>query len=164
MPRVSAAFESIARDEWQPAFRAGWRCLKGITTSLGGAADTTRDSIGSASSPSAAWGILGVHAVSAIELKTQEHPMRRLNTTRATWLGAAAAALLATTAGSAVADNAAPTTATQPAQQQTGVTTPAPQPAVTTSVPASSPTAVPTRIWIKRAERGTNTHARGQSH
>jgi hypothetical protein len=88
--------------------------------------------------------------------------MNRLNTTRATWLAATAAGLLALSTGSALADNTAPTTTTQPVQQQTGVTAPAPQPTVTTSVPASKPTNAPT-VPYKRAERGTNTHSRGMS-
>jgi hypothetical protein len=84
--------------------------------------------------------------------------MNRLNTTRAALLGA----LLSATAGSALADNTAPATTTQPSQQQTGVTAPAPQPTVTTNVPASAPKAKPSNPY-KRAERGTNTHPRGQT-
>jgi len=97
--------------------------------------------------------------------------MKYHHTARATLFGATAAALLAATTGMAAADNAAPTTpaptsTTQPSQQQTGVTEPAQQPGATISTPASATTtkSLPSRTWMKRAERGTNTHGRGQSH
>jgi hypothetical protein len=102
-------------------------------------------------------------------IERQQEPIMKLNTTRAVWLGATAAVLIAATAGAAAADNAAPTTpattTTQPSQQQTGVTAPTQQPSAT-SAPASATTtnSTPTRVWIKRSERGTNTHARGQSN
>jgi len=98
-----------------------------------------------------------------IDMTNRSETMKHHNTARATLLGTAAA-LLAATAGMAVADNAAPatpaTTTAQPSQQQTGVTAPTEQPSAT-SVPASATTTAtpaktrPTRIWIKRAERGT---------
>jgi hypothetical protein len=104
-------------------------------------------------------GNIRLHAGSVIELNTQEPTMIRLDISRATLLGA----LLSATAGSALADNAAPTTTTQPTQQQTGVTAPAPQPTVTTSIPASTPKAKPSNPY-KRAERGESSHRRGMSH
>jgi hypothetical protein len=90
--------------------------------------------------------------------------MKYRNTARATLLGATAAALLGMTAGVAVADNATPNTTTQPSQQQTGVTTPTQQPSAT-NAPASATTveptkSYPTRIWTRRAERGTRTAPR----
>jgi len=85
--------------------------------------------------------------------------MKSYNTTRAAWLGATAAVLLAASAGVAAADNAAPSTTAQPTQQQTGVTAPVVAPSAT-NAPASvssQPFKVKTRHG---AERGTKTKPR----
>jgi hypothetical protein len=85
--------------------------------------------------------------------------MKQFNTTRAAWLVATAAVLLAASTGIAAADNATPSTTAQPTQQQTGITAPVtPQPV--TIVPASASTS-PTQPFKTStrhgAERGTKT-------
>jgi hypothetical protein len=109
-------------------------------------------------------GTFSVHAGSAIERDEQESIMKQYNATRTAWLGAMAAVLLAASTGIAAADNVTPTSPTtaQPSQQQTGVTAPAQTPPSATSAPASATSSEPakskpTRIWTKRAERGTRT-------
>src|SRR5581483_2192537 len=110
---------------------------------------------------SASWGN-SCRAPDPYERDRQESTMKQYNATRAAWLGATAAVVLAASAGIAAADNAAtaPTTTTTQPSQQTGVTAPATQPGAGTSAPASATSTAPsktypTRIWIKRAERGT---------
>jgi hypothetical protein len=123
-----------------------------------------RERIGSASVSSA--GVEGF-AMRAPNLQPhmtkQESIMNQYNVTRTAWLSAAAAVLLAASAGVASADNAAPSTTAQPSQQQTGVTQPiVPQPSATsapasTSYGASKPFSVRTRHG---AERGTKSSPR----
>jgi hypothetical protein len=100
--------------------------------------------------------------------------MNYSNTTRTTLIGATAAALLAATASIAVADNLAPVapvdgTTAQPNQQETGVTAPGQVLTQSTSEQSTATKTEPTttgpaRVWTKRSERGTNTHARGSAN